>query len=408
MTALSIFRWFEAPQLRSPDLRRRARALWIVSWPFFAVVLVILGIAVMVEPQTAARRATTIASVGILITILHGISRSGRPLLASWMLVIGLSILVTQRAWITGGIHAPVSVFYVMFIVMAGVLIGLRGGLVTAFVCILGSIVLTVGTIAGWLTRPVGAGSPVGAFVFVILAIGLATVINALIVQRPRQEAVSSDAIRMLVHDMRSPMHVLMAHLELLKEDVRGESVKDLENALSGAETLNRMTSSLLDIGRLESGKMPVRLEMTNISELARRVVENFRVLQPGRDMQVESLCEWPCSCDPDLTRRVIENLVGNAMKHTPIDAPVRVIVSGSSDRIYLGVHDEGQGIPKEKREMIFEAFHSDSTQSVAEYGSSGLGLAFCKLAVEAQGGTIRVEDGSSGGSAFIVELLRG
>src|SRR5688572_13929478 len=117
MNPQSISRWFGPPALFHPDLRRRARALWIVSWPFLAVVAGVLAIGVLVEPQTLARRATTIAAVGCLMLLLHAISRSGRPVLASWILVIGLSLIVTQRAWITGGIHAPVAVFYVMFIV---------------------------------------------------------------------------------------------------------------------------------------------------------------------------------------------------------------------------------------------------------------------------------------------------
>src|SRR5262245_45012926 len=100
--------WLAPPELPRLDLRRRARALWLVSWPFFAVVLLVLGIAGLLEPATLARRAVTIASVGTLVTFLHAISRAGRPVLASWILVLGLSAIVTQRAWITGGIHAPV------------------------------------------------------------------------------------------------------------------------------------------------------------------------------------------------------------------------------------------------------------------------------------------------------------
>ena len=154
MTPRSIFSWFGPPELSQPDLRRRAGALWIVSWPFFAVVTVVLGIAGLVEPDTLARRAITIAAVGALMAVLHTISRAGRPVLASWILVIGLTVIVTQRATNTGGIHAPVAVFYALVIVMAAVLIGVRGGLVTAAVCVLGAIVLTVATALGRLTPP--------------------------------------------------------------------------------------------------------------------------------------------------------------------------------------------------------------------------------------------------------------
>src|SRR5947208_2743520 len=116
MIAQSIFRWFAPPDHARTDLRHHARALWIVSWPFFAVTAAMLGIAVLVEPDTLVRRAITVAAVGALVTVLHMTSRAGRPALASWILVTGLSVIVTQRAWVTGGIHAPVPVFYVLFI----------------------------------------------------------------------------------------------------------------------------------------------------------------------------------------------------------------------------------------------------------------------------------------------------
>ena len=370
------------------------------------MVAVLLSIAVLVEPYTLARRATTIAIVGGLITSLHMISRSGRPVLASWILVIGLSVIVTQRAWITGGIHAPVAVFYTLFIVMAGVLLGARGSLATAGVCVLGGIVLTAGTALEWLSPRPGAGSALGAFVFVLLAIGLALVIQALVSFRSR-EGLGTDAVQMLVHDMRSPMQVLLAHLELLREETRGERVKDVEAAISGATTLHRMTNTLLGITRLEAGRMPVRRTVTDLTALADSVVAAVRVLQPTRDIAVETRGDSACNCDPELTRRIIENLVSNAMKHTHIDGRVRVMISGFRDRACIAVKDEGPGVPTEKRSRIFEPYSAEGLRSAAGYESSGLGLAFCSLAVEAQGGAIRIEDGEPSGSVFVVELPR-
>ena len=402
-----MLRWFGPPELSRPDLDRSARALWIVSWPFFAVVAIVLGIAVLIEPDTLARRATTVAAVGALMILLHAISRAGRPALASWILVIGLSIIVTQRAMNTGGIYAPIAVFYALFIVMAGMLIGVRGGLATAAVCFLGAIVLTVGSALGWLTRPPGAGPPLGGFVFVVLAIGLALVLQALVALQLRRERLDLDVMRMFVHDMRSPMQVLLAHLEMLRKDIRGESAGDVEAAISGATALERMTSSLLDASRLEAGRMPVRRSVTDLAALAHSVVTAVHVLQPARDIAVESRGDSTCNCDPELTRRIIENLVSNAMKHTKIEGRVRVVISGSHDWASIAVHDEGPGVPPEKRTWVFEPFSAEGLRSATGYESSGLGLAFCRLAVEAQGGTIRIEDGTPRGSVFIVELPR-
>ena len=406
-TPQSIVRWFAPPELSRPDLERTAGALWIVSWPFFAVVVIVLGIAVLVEPDTLARRATTIVAVGALMALLHAVSRAGRPVLASWILVIGLSVIVTQRATNTGGIHAPVAVFYALFIVMAGVLLGVRGGLVTAAVCFLGAIGLTVGTAREWLTPRPGAGPPLGAFVFVVLAIGLALVLQALVTVALRRERLGVDAVRMLVHDMRSPMQVLLAHLEMLRDHVRGQNARDVEAAIGGATALQRMTTSLLDAGRLEAGRMPVRRSATDLSALVHSVVTAVRILQPTRDIAVETRGDSMCNCDPELTRRIIENLVSNAVKHTKVEGLVRVVVSGSRDTASIAVHDEGPGVPADQRTRIFEPYSAEGLRSATGYESSGLGLAFCRLAVEAQGGTIRIQDGTPRGSVFVVELPR-
>jgi len=400
-----VLQWFAAPDLPRPDLSRRARALWLVSWPFFAVIAAMLAIGVVVEPETLGRRATTIAAVGVLVTLLHAISRAGRPVLASCMLVVGLSAIVTQRAWVTGGIHAPVAVFYVLFIVMSGVLIGVRGGVITAAVCALGAVVLAVGTALHWLTAPSGAGSPLGGFVFVMLAIGVALVIHAPLHARPRGGAEGLDTMRMLVHDMRSPLQIVLAHLDQLRQDIRGDArATDVEEAIGGALTLRRMTDSLLDVSRLESGRMPIHPSEVDLMTLARSVVEGLRVLQPSREVAIEGSVVV-CRCDVELTRRVIDNLVGNAMKHTEITGRVRVVVSSTGDNARLEVRDEGSGVPREKRGVIFEPYRTESLRGPAGGPSSGLGLAFCRLAVEAQGGEIRVEDAAPHGSAFIVEL---
>jgi len=407
LTPQSLLRWFAPPQLSRPDLQRSARALWIVSWPFFAVVTVMLGIAVLVEPDTLVRRATTVAAVGAVMILLHTTSRAGRPALASWILVIGLSVIVTQRAWITGGINAPVAVFYVLFIVMAGILIGTRGGIATAAVCFLGAIVLTVGTARLWLTPRPGAGSPLGGFVFVVFAIAVALVIQALLTYRPRHEGLGVNAVQMLVHDMRTPMQVLLAHLELLRYDINGEAAQDVEAAIDGATTLSRMTTSLLDVSRLEAGRMPLQRLRTDLFVLAHSVVRSIRILQPTLDVAVEARGDSVCICDPELTRRIIENLVSNSMKHTRTDGQVRVIISGSPDKVQIAVHDDGPGIPRAKRSRIFDLYSADGLLSTTGSESSGIGLAFCRLAAEAQDGTIRIEGDGTDGSLFVVELPR-
>jgi hypothetical protein len=404
----AVLRWFSIPDLPRPDLQRHARALWLVSWPFLAVVIVGLSAAVLVEPSTLVRRATTAAAVAALVCVLHIVSRGGRPMLASWVLVLGLSVIVSERAWITGGIHAPVPAFYALFIVMAGAIIGFRASLVTAGACVLGAIILTIGTAQHWLAVPTNAGSPIARLVFVALCIGLALVLQPLIASGAGRDRPTLDAAQMLAHDLRSPMQVLIAHLEVLRERARGEDAREIDGAMGRVAALNRLTSSFLDLSRIESGQMPVHRSITNVSVLAQSVVVPLRALQPERRLTVETQGDPLCHCDRELTRRIIENLVNNAMKHTDVRGAVRVIVDGSARAVVIAVHDEGAGVPLQTRKNIFDPYFSGSGLiSKAGLESSGLGLTFCRLAAEAQGGSIRIEDGAAGGSVFVVELPR-
>ena len=403
----SLVRWFAPPQFARADLNRGAYALWVASWPFLGVITLLLGLAVLVEPSTLARRAGTIAAVGTVVILLHGLSRSGRPVLASWLLVSALTVIVTQRAWITGGIHAPVAVFYALFIVMASLLLGQRGAVVTAALCVCGSMVLTFGSLLELAPSRPGAGSTTIASLFTLLAICLALLVHSLYALVARRQLASADAVEMLAHDMRSPLHLLLAHLEMLREEVGNESRKDVDRAMGVANTLQRIINSLLDAGRLEAGRMPLRRTPTDVAALASDVVASMRVVQPMRDISNHSAGDCTCDCDSELIRRVLENLVSNALKHTDIHGRVRVVSAGSRRSVRVEVHDQGRGVTAALRNEIFNPYVTGSTPQPTRFESSGVGLAFCRLAVEAHGGTIAIEDAVPRGAIFVVELPR-
>ena len=117
----------------------------------------------------------------------------------------------------------------------------------------------------------------------------------------------------------------------------------------------------------------------------------------------IECTAQGPviATCDADLVRRVIENLVSNAVKHTPTGGNVTVDVRVDDGRLRVAVRDEGRGVPEEVRSTLFDKFASSN--KMARSHSAGLGLAFCKLAVEAQGGTIGVEPATPKGQHLLV-----
>ena len=110
-------------------------------------------------------------------------------------------------------------------------------------------------------------------------------------------------------------------------------------------------------------------------------------------------------TCDGALVRRVMENLVSNGLKHSPTGTRLRIAIAKSHDRARVEVHDQGRGVRPDAREKIFEKFGAVAARQASIYNSVGLGLAFCKLAIEAHGGTIGVDPGVPAGSTFWFEL---
>jgi signal transduction histidine kinase len=219
-------------------------------------------------------------------------------------------------------------------------------------------------------------------------------------------ERLRDDLVNMVVHDMRSPLTVLMANLEFLREAVASDQAsEDLRAAVQASAVVNRMANDLLDVSRMEEGKMPLVLGVTNVRALGEQVGTDLRAWSKTRAIEVVAGEPVPISCDGGLIRRVIENLVNNAIKHTPADGTIRVISRASERGARIEVHDQGPGVPVEARARIFEKFGTVETRKEQAYHSAGLGLAFCKLAIEAHGGSIGVDCGEAGGSVFWFEL---
>jgi signal transduction histidine kinase len=194
----------------------------------------------------------------------------------------------------------------------------------------------------------------------------------------------------------------------MLRGEVKGALTEDgvqmMEGAVEAGEVLRRMTNQLLDVSRLEEGKLPLERSMVDLTEVARDVCASLKTLANKRTLEVvgPSLVR---SCDRELVRRVLENMVGNAIKHTPQAGRIQITVGRSTTGARVTVEDDGRGIPAEARDHIFEKFGPVASRGTRAHHSAGLGLAFCKLAIETQGGRVGVEAGAERGSVFWFEL---
>ena len=211
----------------------------------------------------------------------------------------------------------------------------------------------------------------------------------------------------MIVHDLRSPLSGIMGGLELLEMNAQNMSEMDrkcLSMARSASHTLAEMFNTLLDVTRLETNQMPLNLAPANLPEVVRHGIMLLGAPALARcDINTET--GVPIVCDQALLVRVTTNLVSNAIKFSPEHARVRVEVATEQDHAIVQVIDLGPGIPAQYHAHVFEKFGQVELRRAHQKASVGLGLAFCKLAVEAHKGQIGLESAEGKGSTFWFKL---
>jgi signal transduction histidine kinase len=211
----------------------------------------------------------------------------------------------------------------------------------------------------------------------------------------------------MIVHDLQNPLASIMAVFELLSAKAEGFSEPDrewLQKGLTRCGDLSQMIQNVVQVSRAEEGKLELQLEDINASEVARKSVEAFHLLaeQGGRLLKLEHAEDVPAMLHTDegLFRRILDNLVRNALRHTPAGTEVNIRVHQDPTRIT--VCDNGPGIPPELQAKIFEPFTSRSVEGMGL--DSGLGLSFCRLAAEALGLDLRLDSALGEGACFVIE----
>jgi len=252
-----------------------------------------------------------------------------------------------------------------------------------------------------WLNLPVSAGT---------------VLIGRLLVLRDITEMKAIDKLRhdlthTMVHDLRNPLTAISNGLYLLKLNATGTLSADqndlLDITLRSTKRMISMVNAILDISRLESGLMPLRREPSSLIKMVAETLALQATLAKEKNLRLETEISPilpEAFADESLIQRVLQNLIGNAIKFTPVEGEIRVRAQGDSTdstKLVVEVANSGPGIPPELKGRLFEKFVTGSQ----EERGSGLGLAFCKLAVEAHGGRIWVESEPGQGAAFMFTL---
>jgi signal transduction histidine kinase len=218
--------------------------------------------------------------------------------------------------------------------------------------------------------------------------------------------------MKMIVHDLKTPLTSVLATLEMMKDGDFGSVNDNQRSALSDAEhkaqDLLGLIEDLLEVARIEETKLQLATSQIVPVQFLEEIVGEWgvRFRQEGASVELDIPADLHAiEGDRALLKRVFTNLIQNALVHSAEAVTLRLSARQEPDGVLFTVADNGPGIPSEYHEVIFRKFERAKTPNVPRVRSSGLGLAFCKLVVDAHGGRIWVRSGEGEGSTFHILL---
>jgi len=228
--------------------------------------------------------------------------------------------------------------------------------------------------------------------------------------ERKHLDTLREDLTSMIYHDLRSPLANVVSSLDVLDTILPDEETPTLrpmlDIAIRSVERIQRLTNSLLDINRLEAGQPITNLEPFDPVELISDALETVFPVAEGKHQTITTQLGETLPAvmvDADMIRRVLTNLLENAIKFTPNEGKIIVGAEPDEGWLRLWVQDNGPGIPASEQERIFDKFTRLNASGAPK--GFGLGLAYCRLAVEGHGGRIWVETPATGGARFTFTL---
>jgi signal transduction histidine kinase len=220
------------------------------------------------------------------------------------------------------------------------------------------------------------------------------------------------DARRQLVawasHDLRTPLASMQAMLEAL-EDGLAPPDHYLPAMREQVQTLGLLVEDLFELARIDAGVLTLELREAPLSGLVRSCLRGLEAEAQARRVALRAEIDGdpPVVCAPDKVERVLFNLLTNALRHTPSDGSVAVVVQPLDEEVRVSVEDTGEGIPAESLRRAFDRFWRSDRARSRERGGAGLGLAIARGLVEAQGGKIWAENRPGGGARISFTLPR-
>jgi len=350
-----------------------------------------------------------------------------RPI--AWITLVGYTFVISLTVHYSGGPLTPMPALYLLVVVAASFLLGHLGATVIAVLSAVCYATILYLEYTGVLRMVL-----IWRVTFDPHERGILLIVNWLAVTIPalltsqlagtlaarlkwtnlylrQSERQRENLTGMLVHDLRNPLSALMAGLDILRltlaNELSAEQMNLLDISRRSGYVLLGMVGELLDISKMEAGKLALNIQPVDLRQLITESVDAERALADAEKIEFrlalsDEVKQVPC--DRQLVSRVMLNLLSNAIKYTPSDGTITVTTRKAGSSIVVEVADTGSGIPREYQQLIFEKF-GQVDQPGQERRGTGLGLPFCKMAVDAHGGQIGIESQAGQGSRFFFKL---
>ena len=238
---------------------------------------------------------------------------------------------------------------------------------------------------------------------FLIVAFSLASL--------KRQMKLEEELTNFIVHDLKSPLANILASLMLLKEEriyEENETQKEIiDISIISGEKMKSLITSILDLGQLESKKMPIKTEKININTVIDNAINQIKTLANEKNIKISKFLNIEIvNTDEYLLLRIISNLLSNAIKVSPENSEIIIKTKDlENNGVEFYIEDQGIGIKDGMENKIFRKYSQLEVRKAGVVEGSGLGLTFCKNAVESQGGKIWIENKQAGGARVVFTL---
>ncbi len=228
------------------------------------------------------------------------------------------------------------------------------------------------------------------------------------ITSRKEAEQIKADFISFVTHQLRTPLAGIRWMLELAEQgQLDGETASCVEDARLSAERLIALVNDLLDVARLESGRVLTAAEPTIIADVALQVIKEVAPLAAAREQQITVSTDPvpPVLVDPQLARQAVLNFLSNAIKYTPHGGAIHIAAVHDGDAVRLSVRDTGIGVPSAAQPRLFEKFFRADNAQIVDTEGTGLGLYLVRLIAVRAGGAVACESSEGEGSTFTLTL---